>query len=96
MSTDFGTYHVPCNMTLGDIMKSFGATNADAKKNRITKGLGATNADAKNRVTEGLGATNADAKKNRITEVNPTSVLVGNRQRDASVPLAPMGVSSQH
>ncbi|KAK8875309.1 hypothetical protein PGQ11_005823 [Apiospora arundinis] len=37
MSMHFGAYHVPCNTTLGDIMKGFGATNADAKKNRITE-----------------------------------------------------------
>ncbi|KAK6855493.1 hypothetical protein PG995_007644 [Apiospora arundinis] len=94
MSTNFGMHHVPCNTTLGDIMTSFGATNTTLGD--IMTSFGATNADAKkNRVTKGLGATNADAK-NRVTEVNPSSVLVGNCQRDASVPLEPMGVSSQH
>lgn len=37
MSMHFGAYHVPCNTTLGDIMKGFGATNADHKKNRVTE-----------------------------------------------------------
>ncbi|KAK7923786.1 hypothetical protein PG985_007857 [Apiospora marii] len=37
MSMHFGAYHVPTNTTLGDIMKGFGATNAESKKNRITE-----------------------------------------------------------
>ncbi|KAK8087543.1 hypothetical protein PG997_002504 [Apiospora hydei] len=37
MSMDFGAYHVPCNTTLGELMKGFGALNADSKKNRITE-----------------------------------------------------------
>ncbi|KAK8097519.1 hypothetical protein PG984_016658 [Apiospora sp. TS-2023a] len=37
MSMHFGAYHVPTSVTLGDIMKGFGATNADHKKNRVTE-----------------------------------------------------------
>ncbi|KAK8054788.1 hypothetical protein PG993_000015 [Apiospora rasikravindrae] len=37
MSMNFGAYHVPCNSTLGELMKGFGALNADSKKNRITE-----------------------------------------------------------
>jgi hypothetical protein len=33
----FGGYHVPVNATLGELMSGFGATNANAKKNRITE-----------------------------------------------------------
>lgn len=37
MTLQFGAYHVPVLTTLGDLMKGFGATNASAKKNKITE-----------------------------------------------------------
>ncbi|KAK9769480.1 hypothetical protein SCAR479_13841 [Seiridium cardinale] len=33
----FAAYHVPVQITLGDLMKGFGATNPTAKKNKITE-----------------------------------------------------------
>lgn len=37
MSTTFGAYHVPCNITLGEFLEGFGATNPTPRKNRITE-----------------------------------------------------------
>ena len=37
MELHFGAFQVPCNVTLADILKGFGATNPKPKKNRITE-----------------------------------------------------------
>ncbi|KAI1839512.1 hypothetical protein JX266_014278 [Neoarthrinium moseri] len=37
MDLQFVAFHVPCNTTLGDLMKGFGATNSVTKKNKITE-----------------------------------------------------------
>ncbi|KAH7028835.1 uncharacterized protein B0I36DRAFT_324633 [Microdochium trichocladiopsis] len=37
MSMHFGAYHVPTNTTVAELLKGFGATNASAKKNRVTE-----------------------------------------------------------
>ncbi|KAJ1326121.1 hypothetical protein MN608_09324 [Microdochium nivale] len=37
MSLHFGAYHVPCNTSVAELLRGFGATNSNAKKNRCTE-----------------------------------------------------------
>lgn len=37
MSTAFAAYHIPCNITLGELLEGFGATNPLPRLNRLTE-----------------------------------------------------------
>ena len=37
MELKFGAYHVPCNLTLADVLQGFGARNPERKKNKLTE-----------------------------------------------------------
>ncbi|KAK8096255.1 hypothetical protein PG999_014277 [Apiospora kogelbergensis] len=78
MSMWFGAYHVPCNLTLGDMMKGFGATNADAKKNRITE----VNPGGGGKWYKGVTWTGDDKDKMKLTlkEVGWDHSRVGNEK----------------
>ncbi|KAK8043947.1 hypothetical protein PG994_012785 [Apiospora phragmitis] len=63
MAMHFGAYHVPTHCTLGEIMKGFGACNADAKKNRVTE----VNPGGGGRWYKGMTWSSDDKDKMKLT-----------------------------